>query len=300
MRQDRIDVHHHVLPRFFREAQTAGGYPSTAYRPFPDWSPETSLALMDRQGIATAILSFSAPGLYYGDRAACRELARRCNDYLAGLIAGHAGRFGAFAALPFPDVDDCLAEIEYAQDIGLDGFMHLTRNDDRPAGHPDFREIYRELDRRAAAVLIHPTYPAESAERDYVVPQADRRLPLRDRAGGGEPAVQRGAGRDAQYPLHPVACRRRAAGARPPDRDLRHAHPVSRELPRRRARLSRAALLRHRALGRCGGARRAASPRRARPHSVRHRLSLYSRRGRGFGDRRDRRLRGVRRGERAR
>ena len=114
MRQDRIDVHHHVLPQFFREAQSAGGYPSTAYRPFPDWSPEISLALMDRQGIATAILSFSAPGLYYGDRAACRALARRCNDYLAELVASHAGRFGAFAALPFPDVDDCLAEIDYA------------------------------------------------------------------------------------------------------------------------------------------------------------------------------------------
>ena len=49
--------------------------------------------------------------------------------------------------------------------------MHLTRNDDRPAGHPDFREIYRELDRRSAVVLIHPTYPAESAERGYVVPR---------------------------------------------------------------------------------------------------------------------------------
>ena len=171
MRQDRIDVHHHVLPQFFRDAQTAGGYPSTAYRPFPDWSPETSLALMDRLGIATAILSFSAPGLYYGDRAACRDLAMRCNDYLAGLIARHGRRFGALAALPFPDVDDCLAEIERSQDIGLDGFMHLTRNDDRPAGHADFEEIYRELDRRRAVVLLHPTYPAASAERDYIVPR---------------------------------------------------------------------------------------------------------------------------------
>ena len=171
MRQDRIDVHHHVLPEFFREAQTAGGYPSTAYRPFPDWSPEISLALMDRLGIAAAVLSFSAPGIYYGDRAACRDLARRCNDWLAELVARHAPRFGAFATLPFPDVDDCLAEIERACDIGLDGFMHLTRNDDRPAGHPDFREIYRELDRRSAVVLIHPTYPAASAERGYVVPR---------------------------------------------------------------------------------------------------------------------------------
>ena len=122
-------------------------------------------------GTPTAILSFSAPGLYYGDRAACRELARRCNDYLTGLIARHGSRFGALAALPFPDVDGCLAEIERSQDIGLGGFMHLTCNGDRPAGHPDFEEIYRELDRRRAVVLLHPTYPADSAERGYVVPR---------------------------------------------------------------------------------------------------------------------------------
>ncbi len=171
MRQGRIDVHHHVLPAFFREAQTAGGYPGTAYRPFPDWSPETSLALMDRLGVAAAVLSFSAPGIYYGDRAACRDLARRCNDYLADLIVRHPGRFGAFAALPFPDVDDCLAEIGRACEIGLDGFMHLTQIDNRPAGHPDFHEIYRELDRRSAAVLLHPTYPAGGGEQGYAVPR---------------------------------------------------------------------------------------------------------------------------------
>ncbi len=171
-RQNRIDVHHHALPQFYREAQTAGGYPSTAYRDFPDWSPETSLALMGRLGIATALMSFTAPGVYFGDRAATAVLARRCNDYLAGLVAAHPGRFGALAVLPFPDTDDCLVEIARCQDeLGLDGFIHLTQVDDRYAGHADFHEIYRELDRRKAVVLLHPTYPPPGAERDHVVPR---------------------------------------------------------------------------------------------------------------------------------
>ena len=170
--RDRIDVHHHVLPAFFREAQTAGGYPATAYRPFPDWSPETALALMDRLGIATAILSFSAPGVYFGDAGAAAGLARRCNDYLAELIAAHPGRFGGFAALPFPDPDACLAEIARSQDeLGLDGVVHLTQIGDRYAGHPDFHEVYRELDRREAVVFLHPTYPPASAERGHVAPR---------------------------------------------------------------------------------------------------------------------------------
>ena len=170
--QNRIDVHHHVLPAFFRDAQTAGGYPSTAYRAFPDWSPEMSLALMDELGIATAIMSFSAPGIYFGDRQAAAEVARQCNDYLAELIASYPGRFGGFASLPFPDVDACLEEIARSQDqLGLDGIIHLTQIDDRYAGHEDYHEIYQELDRRKTAVFLHPTYPSKSAERDHVVPR---------------------------------------------------------------------------------------------------------------------------------
>lgn len=169
---NKIDVHHHVLPQFFRDAQTAGGYPSTAYRAFPDWSPELSLALMDRLGIATSIMSFSAPGTYFGDIATTRDLVRRCNDYLAELADKHPGRFGGFACLPLPDIDASLKEIDRVlNDLKLDGFLQLTNVDDRYAGHPDFDPVYEELNRRKAVVFLHPTYPPKSAERDHVVPR---------------------------------------------------------------------------------------------------------------------------------
>lgn len=169
---DRIDVHHHVLPEFFREAQSAGGYPSTAYRAFPDWSVDISLALMDRLRIRAAMLSFSAPGIYYGDLAVTRGLARRCNDYLAECATDHPGRFGGFASLPLPDVDGSLEEIARALDeLKLDGVVHLTQMDNRYAGHADYDAVYAELNRRKAVVFLHPTYPTKSAERDYAVPR---------------------------------------------------------------------------------------------------------------------------------
>ena len=218
------------------------------------------------------MLSFSAPGIYYGDRAACRDLARRCNDWLAELVARHAPRFGAFAALPFPDIDDCLAEIEYACGIGLDGFMHLTRNDDRPAGHADFREIYRELDRRSAVVLIHPTYPAASAERDYAVPRPIVDYPCETARAAASLLFN---GVLAEMPGIRFILSH-AGGALPA---LAHRIGIfdnltrfREKLPRGRRRLSRSALLRHRSLGRCDGAARAAGPRRTRPDTVRHRL----------------------------
>ena len=60
-----------------------------------------SKAVMDREGIATSILSIPAPRAYFGDVG----LARQCNEFSADLIRAYPGRFGAYAVLPLPDVD---------------------------------------------------------------------------------------------------------------------------------------------------------------------------------------------------
>ena len=56
--------------------------PAPIFRGFAAWGPEAALEMMDRQGIATAILSmvlwtgmFTAPG----DAAAARRVARSSN-----------------------------------------------------------------------------------------------------------------------------------------------------------------------------------------------------------------------------
>jgi 6-methylsalicylate decarboxylase len=66
---------------------------------------------MDRHGIATAVTSISAPGLWFGDMAADDAALPPCNDYAARLRRDHPKRFGVFASLPLPDVDASLAEI---------------------------------------------------------------------------------------------------------------------------------------------------------------------------------------------
>ena len=83
----RIDVHHHVLPEFYIKAQKGAGIRGTAYRGFPEWTPSHSMSVMDNENIAAAILSFTSPGIWFGDIAQTRDLARQCNDYLAGLTA---------------------------------------------------------------------------------------------------------------------------------------------------------------------------------------------------------------------
>ncbi len=156
-----IDVHHHALPPFYFEAAAAPLQAQTQGHAPPDvmtWTPDRSLAAMDSQGIASAILSISTPGVWFGDNTAARGLAHRCNDYMAGLARAHPRRFGVFAAVPLPDVDGTLAEIAYAlDDLKTDGIGLMTSYDDRWLGHPSFVPVLEELNRRRAVVYVHPT-----------------------------------------------------------------------------------------------------------------------------------------------
>src|SRR5258708_14351631 len=92
-----------------------------------DWSIPKALAEMDGSGIATAVLSISTPGVWFGEVAEARRMARVCNEFAVRMRADHPGRFGLFAAVPMPDVDGTLAEIAYALDtLKADGIALRT------------------------------------------------------------------------------------------------------------------------------------------------------------------------------
>jgi predicted TIM-barrel fold metal-dependent hydrolase len=160
----RIDVHQHILPPEYLSALaklgiTPGG--GSPLRTWDAWDVQSTLELMDRQGIATAITSIPEPGIYFGDPKFARDLARRCNDYSARLIHEYPHRFGAFAILPLPDLDAALRELEYALDtLELDGIVLLSSIEGRYPGDPAFDELFTELNRRKAVVFLHPTGPA--------------------------------------------------------------------------------------------------------------------------------------------
>ena len=101
----RVDVHHHMYPA----ALLAGLSKHIKVPPImATWSPQKSLDQMDKAGIQTAMLSVTAPGVWFGDVAEARDLARACNDYGAASRGDHKDRFGFFAALPLPDMEGSL------------------------------------------------------------------------------------------------------------------------------------------------------------------------------------------------
>tara|TARA_E500000331_G_C17194206_1_gene686287 strand:- start:70 stop:1020 length:951 start_codon:yes stop_codon:yes gene_type:complete len=168
----RIDVHHHVLPEFYIEAQRGAGITGSAYRGFPQWSPAQSLSVMENENIATSLLSFTSPGIWFGDIEQTRVLARQCNEFLASLATDHPGRFGGFAFLPLPDIDAALSEIAHVFDeLKLDGITLLTSVDNKYIGHPYFEPLYAELNRRKSVVFIHPCYPPGTEADGWDIPR---------------------------------------------------------------------------------------------------------------------------------
>ena len=131
--QRRIDVHqHYVSPDYLAllgRKNAAAPVPGVAI--WKDYSPAKNLDAMDKAGIATAMLSPTAPGVYFGDAEEARKVAREMNEYAAAKMVGaYKGRFGLFAVLPIPDVEGSLREIDYALDeLKADGIGLLTNYD---------------------------------------------------------------------------------------------------------------------------------------------------------------------------
>jgi 6-methylsalicylate decarboxylase len=163
----RLDVHHHFTPNAYLEFLKAhnqgggggrgagrGGALSSAYA---GWTLAEDLDDMDKNGTATALLSITTPGFWFGEVNEVRKVARECNEYAAKLSADHAGRFGSFATLPLTDTEGSLRELEYALDtLKADGIALYSNYGDKWLGDAAFAPVYEELNRRKTVVYVHP------------------------------------------------------------------------------------------------------------------------------------------------
>ena len=151
----RIDVHHHYVSPAQGEAMAKHGGQA------PKWTLQASLADMEKASVTTAVLSLPPPGVWFGDVAEGRALARAGNEYGAKLRSDNPGRFGLFAAIPLPDTEGSLREIVYALDeLKADGIGLYTSYGDKYLGDEAFVPVFEELSRRKAVIYTHPVNPA--------------------------------------------------------------------------------------------------------------------------------------------
>jgi len=163
----RVDAHCHVYPPAYVEVLRAlpGGLPPGL--PIP--TIEDLRAHLERWEIGAAVVSLGPPGVFFGDAARATALAREVNEWMAARVAEDS-RLAALATLPLPDVDASLAELEHALDVlGLDGVWLSTNVGGTYLGEPAFEELFAELDRRGAYVLVHPAFPPYDAPLEWPV-----------------------------------------------------------------------------------------------------------------------------------
>lgn len=153
-----INVHHHL---------TAPAYVKflvdNKVREFPIKSAAESLEDMDKAGVTIALCSTIGPGIWMGNGAETRRLAREINDYAAKVVSDYPGRFGMFTMLPLPDIDASLKEVEYGFDTLKSDGVYMYTNwggkalyGDKYLGDPALAPVYEELNRRKAVVYTHP------------------------------------------------------------------------------------------------------------------------------------------------
>src|SRR5665213_701416 len=158
---DLIDTHIHFYPPEYQKLWL--NYEDAHKQPhFPGqvaWTRDKIVEDMDRGGVRTGVLSIaSTPGLWFDvGPAEASRIARTCNEFAAGMMRDHPGRFGLFATLSMLDIDATLKEIEYAFDtLKADGIGLQSSYGDKWLGNPAYKPVLEELNRRKAVVYVHP------------------------------------------------------------------------------------------------------------------------------------------------
>lgn len=170
----RVDVHtHYQTPELFQYFEELGGFSELSglralgadRRAFyarmfaggEDAVLETRFADMQDAKCDLQVLSLGAYAPYFRNERSAVGGARFVNDLHGGLAARRPDRFRFFASLPLPHLDAALTELDRVlQQPEALGVTLGCSAAGMPLDDDHFEPLWRELDRRGAAVFIHP------------------------------------------------------------------------------------------------------------------------------------------------
>lgn len=155
-----IDLHAHVLPPGIAPHDAGGGLWERLGAQLRD--PLRLIADSDAAGIGLRVVSTplsiaGAPGI--GGTTAALTLSRRINDSLAGLVAAHPGRIGAFATLDAFGGAAAAAEVAGLAGQGFAGALIDGQSGDRYLGDPAALPVLEALAQARLPVFVHPVSP---------------------------------------------------------------------------------------------------------------------------------------------
>jgi aminocarboxymuconate-semialdehyde decarboxylase len=182
-----VDVHTHMLNQGFlkllrkhggnyRVRKVVGGQTGI----FKDGAPfmtlmpgmfdyDLRIQAMDAAGVDIAVVSLTSPNVYWGSARSSLEAAKLVNDDMAARQREYGGRIRFMCSLPWQHPKLALAELKRSCDeLGAVGVMVLANIDGLSLTEKSFAPIWREIDKRALPVLVHPTAPPGTAELDVM------------------------------------------------------------------------------------------------------------------------------------
>lgn len=187
-----IDVHAHLFPQSAVEAvrrhrdwfgvevaQTPNGRPVATLdgreiafgSPRHVETPEERLVRMDDALIDRQIVSLLPPLFQYGRNGSERAAALRAvNDEIAEMIRRHPHRFGGLAALPLPDTDAAIEELERTARLGFQGVAIGTHVNGENWDTDRLLPVLEAAERLGTLVFVHPISPrcGDAATRHYL------------------------------------------------------------------------------------------------------------------------------------
>ncbi|WP_416981206.1 amidohydrolase family protein [Streptomyces sp. T028] len=123
---------------------------------------ERRLAVMDAAGVDVQVISSVAPGPEELPADLAVPLATRTNDLLAERIVAHPSRFAGFAALPVPDPDAAVKELERTVgDLGFVGTLINGHVGGRYLDDPFFWPVFEAAESLGVPVYLHPNRPPQ-------------------------------------------------------------------------------------------------------------------------------------------
>jgi aminocarboxymuconate-semialdehyde decarboxylase len=172
-----IDVHTHMFTRAWLELlRTKGGKYSLKVRPdgkeevFRGETPvvlpqpghfdyELRIKAMDEAGIDMSVVSLTCPSVHWGTEETSVQAARESNDNMAAAQKKYPNRIRWFTSLPWEYPARAVEELKRTCDNGAIGVMVIANIAGRSLTDPFFAPIWKEIDKRALPVLVHPGEP---------------------------------------------------------------------------------------------------------------------------------------------
>jgi aminocarboxymuconate-semialdehyde decarboxylase len=127
---------------------------------------QARLKAMDEARVDIAVVSLTAPSVYWGSAEQSAEAARVINDDMRAAQSAYPDRIRYMATLPWQFPDLALRELDRACANGAVAVFVLANIRGRHLTDPCFEPIWKAIDDRRLPVLVHPTLPPGQQQMD--------------------------------------------------------------------------------------------------------------------------------------